>query len=235
MKTTFKLLLFATMLSVLTGCDKTPFLPGSDVLPVDFYWLTVSFRDASGNDLVAPLGEERWKPERDHSNWAGEINPDKYKLDIILSNPHETWDNNIYNTRAKDGVIPDVNRPYLSIAKYNEDYKGTLTYKGEELDGYCYLFSNFNIPAINGIQKSLTYKITCPSIFGDNQIHEIVTYWGDDTEVADNAKKGKAIFRYPECKGAMYGGKDVTVTKVEVEASVSRRYYGYFIDIVLDK
>lgn len=236
MKAAFKYSFFALIAVILAGCgERIIELPGAKVLPIDYYWLTINFRDASGNDLIAPLGDERWKPARDHSNWAGEINPDKYKLDILLSNPHESWDNTIYNYMATEAFIPDENRPYFTIAKYNEDFKGTLTYKGEQLDGYCYLFSNFGIPAINGLQQSLTYNITCPAIFGDNLTHNIVTYWAEDKNASNNSDDETILFQYPQCTGASFDGKEIIVKSAVVYATESRQYYSYFIDIALDK
>lgn len=230
----FYLMLSIVSLSLL-GCGKNNFLPGSDAMKMDYYWLTVSFKDASGKDLVAKLGDERWVSSRNQSSWAGEINPERYKLDIVLSNPHESWDNTIYNTRAKEGVFaPDVNQPYFMIAKYDENHVGTLTYKGEDsIEGDCYLFSNFNIPAINGIQNTLTYKITCPTIFGDNATHEIVTWWKEGQSFPKDSDE--IIFRYPECKSSTFDGKDVIVKKVLVDSANSKEYYSYFIDIVIDK
>lgn len=235
MKTIRLYVVFAFMALVMSGCGKDIFIPGADVMQMDYYWLTVSFKDASGKDLVAKLGDERWVSSRNQSNWAGEINPERYQLDIILSNPHESWDNTIYNTRAKEGVFaPDVNQPYFMIAKYDENHVGTLTYKGEDsIEGDCYLFSNFNIPAINGIQNTLTYKITCPTIFGDNATHEIVTWWKEGQSFPKDSDE--IIFRYPECKSSTFDGKDVIVKKVLVDSANSKEYYSYFIDIVLDK
>ena len=222
--------LIAIVSLLIQGCNNDDYVPGGHDL--DFYWLTVSFKDASGKDLVAPLADERWRMEADKnlSDWPGTINPERYKLDIILSNPHESWDNTIYNSRARAGYSPDVNRPYFSISKYNADYEGTLTYTGDDIDGCCYLFSNFNIPAINGVQNTLSYKITCPTIFGDSSIHEIVTYWTDNSKDTN-----KVSSRRPECKAAKFDGNEVLVKKVLVDATSNQKYYSYFVDIILDK
>ena len=48
--------------------------------PVWKYTLAISFKDTEGNDLVAPLAEERWDSNPDASHWAGYINPDKLHL-----------------------------------------------------------------------------------------------------------------------------------------------------------
>lgn len=215
---------------MLTGCDKNQLSGLNDERQIDFYWLNVNFKDIAGNDLVALLGKECWESAADPSYWDGRINPDLYQLDVILSNPHASWNNNIYNSRAREGFIPDVNRPYFFMVIYNEEDEVALSsFKGaSETEGYCYLFSNFHIPAINGIQDSLTYKIMCPTIFGDNLIHEITAYWKENLKDSEGA-------RYPECINATYDGKEVQVKKLLVDSAVNRNYYSYFIDIVLDR
>ena len=205
-----------------------------------YYWLTISFRDAAGKDLIVPLAEEKWKMEEDKDLqvWPGTINPERYNLDIVLSNPHQSWDNTIYNFKATKEFIPDIYRPYFTIAKFNEQFIGTLTYCGEEdsiQDGYCYLFSQFILPAINGVQEYLTYKITCPTLFGDNSIHEIVTFWNKNQLAAQQIINKQMGDLYPECIKAFFDGNEVSVKKAVVHSTNTKDYYSYFIDIVLDK
>lgn len=211
------ILAFAAMM--LMGCEESTLSGVNDARPTDRYWLAVSFKDASGNDLVAPLKEEIMN------------NPNVYQLDVILSNPHESWDNTIYNVRAKPGLfIPDVRRPYFSIAKYDDSSVRTISPSGEEfIDGDYSLFSDFSIPAINGLQNSLTYIITCPTIFGDNTKHEIVVFWDEDPAPLMDA------FKHPECRSAIFEGKDVDVKKMLLDPSDTQKYYCYLLEIVLDR
>ena len=224
MKTVIYTFILAVTGLMLSGCDKNSLSGLNAARPIDFYWLTVNFKDDSGNDLVALLGKESRESAVDPSYWDGRINPELYQLDVILSNPHASWDNNIYNARGCD-----VNQPYFSMVIYNEEDEVALSsFKGaSETEGYCYLFSNFHIPAINGIQDSLTYKIMCPTIFGDNLIHEITAYWKENIKDSEGE-------RYPECIDATFDGKEVRVKKILVDSAVNRNYYSYFIDIVLD-
>lgn len=79
----------------------------------------------------------------------------------------------------------------------------------------------------------LTYSIKFPSIFGDDKVHEIVTYWGDDPIVSSANEEASLM---PECTKAIFNGKVLAINKV-AQYSTSREgnYYIYCIDIVLDK
>ena len=191
-------------------------------LPIDQYMIAIGFRDASGNDLVAPLEAERWIPKGDAVWWGG-INPAKYNLDIILPNPHDSWDNSIYNFRATNGFTPDVNKPSLTMKKYDERYNCTSSFGAQyqEGDGNWYLINTFISPAMNGIQNYLTYKITCPTIFGDNSVHELIVMWNSDSHVSDKDRNSGDLF--PEATNATFEGKTVSINKLG------------FIDIVLDR
>lgn len=118
------------------------------------YYLNLNFQDASGNDLVKGI-------EFDAS--SGTVNDSLFTLDIIVSEPCGNWDNKIYNAPARPGFEPDVNRPKLGMLKYNS---------------CCYLTNGFYIP-VNDCpeEKILTYQLKCPYIFGDDAVHEFVTYW----------------------------------------------------------
>lgn len=222
MKTLHYSFLLATIVVLISGCGKEiePSSEGS-ISPVDDYILFISFKDASGNDLVAPLGEEKWNNPGDISYWSGEINPDKYNLNIVSSSPSVPTSNPNY--------IPANTRPYFLMDKFDENYK----YK-EEGDGIWYLSNETHWNGRSGIQEYLTYKITCPTIFGDSSIHELVTWWDKDPLVAEHTKDRKTGALYPECKKATFDGKDYSVKQVKLENG-SWTFYGYFIDIVLDR
>ena len=209
---------FAALL--LSGCDIDR-IDNSNIDHTDTYWLTINFRDAIGKDLVAPLADERWMmaADKDLTSWPGTINPERYHLDILLSNPHEIWDNAIYNFKATNGSIPDEYRPHFTIAKYNDKYEGTLTYTGDDVEGdsYCYLFSNFMIPAINGLQNTLTYQLICPTIFGDSDSHAIVSYWTQNAGTADDLSV--LVNGRPECYSVQFEGREIPVNKVIVHSS----------------
>ena len=123
------------------------------------YNLYFNFQDSSGNDLVKGI-------EIDAS--SGAIENSLYTLDIMISEPCWNWDNDIYNAPARPGFEPYINRPKFGLSIHND---------------YSYLTSQFSLP-LNDCPKQeiLTYKIKCPYIFGDDAVHELVTFWNIPNE-----------------------------------------------------
>ena len=114
----------------------------------DFYF---SFQNISGNDLVKGIELDAWWPENvpvEELN-TGRVKDSIFTLDIIVSDPCDNRDNN---------------RPELYYFKRD--------------NGYYNLSSIYRIPKNDcPIIKKLTYKLQCPYLFGDDEIHEFVTYW----------------------------------------------------------
>lgn len=205
------------------------------------YRISFSFKDADGNDLAEPFAEEQWIRKGD-SRWWGEINPDKYRLDFILPNPPDWWDNTIYNHKAATGFIPDVHRPYFVM--YRFDDKGVMSenaHSAEENDNCSwYLYHDFGFDiAWFDLQKTVKYQITCPTIFGDNEIHEFLTYWKEDEDLNPVAAE-----RFATCTKVEYDGKVITpkkgVTIIHYEfpdpyEDVDVTFVNYLVDIVVDK
>lgn len=131
------------------------------------YNLGLSFRDASDNDLVKGIELDEWAYSNEvamkDAPW-GVVKRDLYVLDIVIAIPCKHWNNETYNTADRAGVAYDANRPILGMKMYN--------------DRSYYLTNNFRLP-VNDCpeEKILTYKLKCPYLFGDEMIHEFVTYW----------------------------------------------------------
>jgi len=131
------------------------------------YQLSLSFQDAFCRDLVKGIGLEWWPDSTiisEEQAQSGIVRDSLYTLDIIVSEPCKNWDNKIYNVKGRPDFIPAINRPGLSMYKY--------------IDGYCYLSNGFSVP-VNDCpeERILTYQLKCPYLFGDEAIHEFVTYW----------------------------------------------------------
>lgn len=228
-----KILRLASLLAMvlsLSGCSKEIVPEVEDIIrrsntPVVRYWTCVSFLDSSGNDLVSRL-----MPKGDISNWRGGIDSGQYDLCIYLA----------------DGSKTDiVNLEYYSMYNFFGDYPDFEKQYGK-YDGRYYLYNDFMYPYMvpTDFQSMLTFKVTCPTIFGDNSVHELVTYWGDDPNVTNKSEKESMVYdsdgnpiycQYPQCKRASFDGKKASVKKAIFFRSQSRDYYSYFIDIVLDK
>lgn len=213
--------------------------------------ISIGFFDKTGKDLTVPLAEERWiKPASDADRydypWSGGINPIKYDLDLTLSYPdvlpHDIPGVVYYNKR-----YPTYE---LIMTKYKDDYQLT-DYSDEE--GRYYLSNKFGYPRIGGLdiqlasgigdyikdnprQDYIIYKLSCPTIFGDNTVHELVTYWGDDLCFPpDDPEAEEQWMLYPNCTKAIFDGKEVPVKTVVTSSYDWRDFYDHFIDIVLDK
>lgn len=160
---TLKVIGLLALIMNLTSCN---LLFGHDEPEFASYDLSMSFQDASGNDLVKGIGL---------NTSSGSVKDSLFTLDIIVSEPCKNWDNKIYNTPARPGFEPDVNRPKLGMVKYNS---------------YSYLTSDFQLP-VNDCpeEKMLTYKLRCPHVFGDDAIHEFVTYWEIPKDKINQAAK----------------------------------------------
>ncbi|GHV39931.1 hypothetical protein FACS1894179_05640 [Bacteroidia bacterium] len=109
----------------------------------EFVGYNISFRftDTSGNDLSKNI------------NLTDSI----YRLDIIISEPCNGWDNDIYNTPGSDTSRPKFSQPIADSP---------------------YLVSYFYLPVDEcPPMKKLTYRIRFPALFGNDLTHEIVSYW----------------------------------------------------------
>lgn len=95
-----------------------------------------------------------------------------YNLDIIASEPRES--------RYDDK---------LRVKKYN--------------DGYCYLTNYFSVSGEDRPEeRKLTYRLQCPHLFGDNDVHYIDTYW-------DIPKDEEGLNYYAKCTLIEYGGNKI--------------------------
>jgi hypothetical protein len=163
---------------------------GSKPISLYKYQLALSFQDASGNDLVKGI-----ELKEDPGGFSSTVRSDLYVLDVILYEQCENWDNRIYNVPARPGMTPDVQRPYMQAREGN--------------DGYYYLANRFGYTADGcPAQEILTYKLTCPYLFGDEEIHEFVTYWDVPEE-----REWHGV--YAKCYLIEYEGKAITPVRMD--------------------
>ena len=219
------------------------------------YVLTIGIKDVSGKDLVRSLKGDQWQPEGDTSPWRGQINPEEYNLEILLSNPNEAYDNTIYANNAS-GFVRDSKDlehllPSFRLAQYGEDYRwlpyyDNATLQSCDFDRQYYLQNTFSDGCGNGLQDHLTYRFSCPTIFGDDSVHEIIAYWAEE----DVKYAISAMQQFPKCTKVMFDGEEIAFANrayipkdfrvkegmIDPErAMLPREYYAAFVDIVLDK
>lgn len=120
-----------------------------DIPEINIYMIALCFQDALGNNVSEGIGSEELRANE------GTIEPDLYSLDIVLQN--------YINGETVPG--PDVYPQSSSLGTMKHDKLGTC------LRNY---FSRFR--ENNNVRK-LIYKLRCPYVFGDEEVHELVTYW----------------------------------------------------------
>ena len=179
-KTLNSLLIFIMMYN-LSSCDfKKGDFPHD--LPHTGYSLFLRFQDTSGNDLIQGI---------DYS--SGVVNSDLYTLNIVFSEPCNTYDTDIFNFPPKPGFFPDNNFPKLLIGNSS---------------GHSHLIIDFILPTNDcPEEKMVTYKLKCPYIFGDDNVHELVAYW--------NFSKVSSFCTSADCYSAEFDGKEFIPTRIE--------------------
>ena len=204
-----KLTSFLILTLIYVSCEK---VKNDD--PFSGHVLYLSFQDASGNDLVEGIGYDWLQsdivPEEEYA-WGGRVNPDLYTLKIIFPegavdvNDKSLW-SGIRDPRDTIGPTIVLAKPYNENMKftnlYFEPYDGYEAHKEfwEAMGGYYRLWM-WTHSKIEDNVKKLIFRITCPYIFGDDQAHDIVTYWRKSDK---NRANGKACYRIE------FEGKEVT-------------------------
>ncbi|MBR5736149.1 MAG: hypothetical protein IKX60_05110 [Bacteroidales bacterium] len=211
MKSIHYYLCIAMMAMALSGCNKADAPSGATERPMYQYLFAISIKDTAGNDLVAPL---------QGTHYVIHEKPEGYTLDIIPSNPRTDIGNN-------PNVVGEPSYPHFGVRHI----------EGSE---NWYLLNMFNVFREYGPQEYLTYRISSSIIFGDNQEHDIVAYWGEDPFYPSPSEYVNLM---PECLKVVFDGKDMEVKKVARTFSSDfpdelvpyRTVWYYMVDIVLDR
>lgn len=161
MKTLRFLLCAGAVAMVCASCGGGSPSPTPDSLPPDHqYVLMMSFLDSEGNDLVK--GIEGTEPE--DSIQANFVAPSQYTLTSSLP---------LLPSRA--GVVYDDPDPTPEMILVTPGIIDDVS-----LDYYA-LYLDAPVDRGLDLMEQLTYTLTCPHLFGDNEPHEIVTYWRKPT------------------------------------------------------
>jgi hypothetical protein len=128
------------------------------------YYLLLNIQDALETDLVKGIGSD-WLQSQpvgfvpSEGPTGGIVIPDLYKMDIVY--PKSCMDIFI----PPPGVILAETTPKLGVQCIDDIY-------------YLYLRtrSHYNDECRNPAEN-LTFKLKCPRVFGDDAVHDIITYW----------------------------------------------------------
>ena len=155
--------------------------------------LWLGFQDVSGNDLLK--GSE-FELLYNYNGIFDTVKPEFYTLEII-------YDKGIINPWVEPGHYKngtdDIIYPKLYIANESFVSLGFLN-NGRE---YLQFFTESTRLAGN-FPKKIIFRLKCPYLFGDNKVHDIVTWW-------------KFIDTYcaPLCYRIEYGGKKFPVEIID--------------------
>jgi len=165
---------FFAFLLAFTSCQNKK---ETNDFPFYQHCLMVSFQDASGNDLVKGIGFDWSQPEGmviTEEEAGGTVKPDLYTLEIVFPEGFK----NPWKPEPGHDVIFDKHEPALGYGwGCNYNWIGTA-----EICSYGYLF--FETGSLKSwgddplpFAEKITFKLSCPYIFGNDVSKDIVTYW----------------------------------------------------------
>jgi len=197
--------IFALMIMSFSSCDEILGRLFAQPEPDSVqYLLDLSFQDVSGNDLVKGVGLEWWLNSTFipvEQAQSGIVRSDVYELSVIFSNPCSDG----------DSFITEFDSTWLGMEMYENGYYYLTT---------DYRFTVGNCPAM----KMLTYKLKCPYVFGDEAVHELVTYW--------DIPKMHSGFAYPTCNRIEFEGK--VITPMTYKDQMQKYVYISYATIILE-
>ena len=163
-----KLIIGLLFLTIAVSCEKL--FPGSDN-PYYIYNLHLGIEDASGNNLLEGLWNI-WQSDYNDEEYqaAMEKNRELYSLEIVF--PDEYMDPIHHSAFGRGKQYPSNDRYELGCTiDTNFDWSYSITFNPNRSNMRCE--GKDYLPAADKI----VYKLSCPSIFGDEEVHEIVTWW----------------------------------------------------------
>lgn len=186
------------------------------------YYLALSILDASGVDKLEGIKYDFQNivVTIDNIYREGPLKTDLYTYEVIY--PDLCMDPYYGHFHYSGAVIPAaISKPALSL------------YKSEDGNNYFLNFfieiSQFgNCPPA----ETLTFRLSFPSIFGDDEVREIVTYWSRDPEHHPDYKNNPKYFRNRPhltfCYRIIFDGEEITAPITYCKNNLSR------VTIILD-
>jgi hypothetical protein len=166
----FSLLMLTFVISTCSNEERKDFKKGG-IYPNIEHFLLLSFQDTSGNNLVEGIGVVNSECSPD-STWCN-VQPDLYSLEVIY--PESAFDifkyhlENNYFYPSSGCKLSCLNDIFPTLTVFNTRNSKNIL-EGDNLAIYVLSFRPDNV-------EMLTYMLSCPYIFGDDKVHEIVSYW----------------------------------------------------------
>ena len=147
-----KILKLISLLTIALMGSCTPEKGGPNSNPFYGYSLFLSFQDESRNDLVDGIEFDNWEGYTTKKDAIfGAVKPDLYLLEIVFPD-------GMKNPGKPDPMLGIVKGEYASDDYYYLTF-GTSSYRNQPFE------------------EKITFRVKCPYVFGDNAIHDIVTWW----------------------------------------------------------
>ena len=156
---TLKFAVLILIVLIVNSCDKDKI----DKKTLGYqHLLLLSFQDVSGNDLLEG-SEFIW------NDGMSTTKPEFYTLDIVfedgIPNKYEIYKSDRY----------DIRYPMLSLA--NKWFLPPESPANPDYKYLCFEASSFR----SSFAEKITFRLICPYLFGDNEAHDIVTWWEPST------------------------------------------------------
>ena len=151
---------------------------------MDVQYLLLSFKDAQGNDLVKGIKFDAWHNggyvTGGDDDIGGTVNSGIFILNLAYDDEVKRFSSSLKIDLIKGG--------------FEESYFTGI--KNDDNDDLLFI-----IPALNTTrsEKKVTLKLKCSYLFGDDAVHDIVTWW-----------KPEENMRKSFCYRIEYGGKEFT-------------------------
>jgi hypothetical protein len=150
------------------------------------YDLFLKFQDESGNSLLKGIECKDWVFIPEYDEGVGSVNFDFYALEIAVPEPCQ--DTYFLANKERPGVILEEKAtPKLFLRLWNGNYYFEINYRSFENPWGEYE----NCPPA----EMITYKLSCPFVFGDDAVHEIVTWWRPYSEKTLNGHPKNLCYR----------------------------------------
>jgi hypothetical protein len=187
LKSMISLLLMLVMISCTDKSNNDPW----PFYSYDSLWISV--QDALGKDLIKGIGYDWWKsdvvPEEEAE--GGSVKSNLYTLNIIF--PEPCMD---YYAPPNGAILDPVSAPQLGLKKWNGYYYLELITSSRK---YFYDPKYHSCPPA----VRTTFNLKCPYVFGNDAVHEIVSYWKPE----DNNPY------YQVCESVVLDGKKYTTNR----------------------
>ena len=160
----------------------------------DYDLLRVSFLDVLGNDLIKGIGYSWWQSDiiPEEEAIGGLVNKGLFTIDHTRYPPSKI----LYNEAIVD--LPGPPKPIYTV------YEPTLSLIKENGFYYFEFSSGYSHP--DPPAEIITRILGCPYVFGDEETHEIVTYWElVDPKLRPTAYANNRRF----CNRIEFGGKEI--------------------------